>query len=372
MIVHLFNDEKFVDSTIYNFQKYSKVVNKYFIFSNSKRLRYVNNYKDIKIVSNSCYNLDLDEIYNHCKLLIIHYLTPKKLFVIKNKPKDVKVIWSVWGSDAYDHFKSESIYEPKTLSYFNKSMMNSFRATFLYTMYHFLRFRIQPISKEIDILKKIEYLSTVIPDEFQLVNNEFNLNAKYIPLSYHSSNFKNSSKFTSLGNSVLLGNSATLSNNHFDAFELLKVAKDINFIMPLSYGAKNFKYYRNLIVSRARKKLKNINPLLSFITLNDYINKLNACNSIIMYHKRQQALGNIYLALYTGQRVFLNTKSVTYKYLIKKGFFVFSLENDIKLLSKNLEINKKNINREIVIKLRGIDAVKKMINGINRLHSDID
>ena len=56
MIVHLFDDQKFVDITIKNFDKINSEINRYIVFSNTDKLKYVSNIDRITILSNSSYN----------------------------------------------------------------------------------------------------------------------------------------------------------------------------------------------------------------------------------------------------------------------------------------------------------------------------
>ena len=77
MIVHLFEDEKFVDTTIQNFEIVSKERNKYIVFSNNKNLKYISS-TDVLVLPNSSYKIDFNLIFDDCELLIIHFLTPLK------------------------------------------------------------------------------------------------------------------------------------------------------------------------------------------------------------------------------------------------------------------------------------------------------
>ena len=80
MIVHLFEDEKFVDTTIQNFEIVSKERNKYIVFSNNKNLKYISS-TDVLVLPNSSYKIDFNLIFDDCELLIIHFLTPLKLYI---------------------------------------------------------------------------------------------------------------------------------------------------------------------------------------------------------------------------------------------------------------------------------------------------
>jgi len=80
-------------------------------------------------------------------------------------------------------------------------------------------------------------------------------------------------------------------------------------------------------------------------------------------------LGNIYMALYLGMRVFLNKKSITYKYMNDVGMIIFELEKDIDLVGVELNKNQKDINRELVTKLQGEKTIFRKTKGIVDLYN---
>ena len=88
-----------------------------------------------------------------------------------------------------------------------------------------------------------------------------------------------------------------------------------------------------------------------------------------MYHIRQQALGNIYMALYLGMRLFLNSKSGTYKYMIDKGVIIFDLEKDFHLIGIELNKNQKRLNKQLVSELQGEKEIDTKIKGLMSLHN---
>jgi len=368
MIVHLFEDQKFVDITIENFESVSEGQNKYIVFSDNEELRYVSRKDDVVIFPNSSYKLDIDLIYEDCQFLIIHFLSPIKLFILKDKPHNVKVMWSVWGSDAYDHFKNQNIFEPLTRNIRKKSLYQFIKPSILYTYYHFLRYRVKPIRKELKLLKKINYISTVLPNEFKKISDEFNLVAKFVDYNYGVNKFAHLADIE-LGDSILVGNSATSANNHLDVFDIIK---DTNkkLIVPLSYGAYDYKNYKELVISKGMRIFKNsFTPIEEFMPLQDYKELTSSCNSVIMYHIRQQALGNIFMALFQGMRVFFNYKSLTYSYLKDKGMIIFDLKQDYKLIGIELNEEQKRINRKIVLRLRGRKVIKEKTKRIIDLYN---
>lgn len=369
MIVHLFEDQKFVDITIENFENASVGSNKYIVFSNTQELKYVSRKEQALILPNSSYKLNLDLIYKECQLLIIHFLSPIKLYILKNKPSHIKVIWSIWGSDAYDHFSDQNFFEPLTKRV-RRSLFQYRQSFCLYTLYHLMRYRVKPLAKELKLLQLVDYVITVLPYEFNIIKKEFGLNSEYIDYSYGANKFNELSNIT-LGGSILIGNSATPANNHLDVFDIIK---DTNkeLIVPLSYGAYDYKNYRKLIVSDGIRRFKNLFvPIQEFMPLKDYAELILSCNTVIMYHIRQQALGNIFMSLFQGMRVFLNSKSLTYGYLKDKGMIIFDLQKDNQLIGIELTQEQKRINKELVFNLRGREVIKAKTEGIIKLYNSI-
>jgi len=370
MIVHLFEDQKFVDITIENFENVSVGLNKYIVFSNNQELKYVSRKEQTLILPNSSYKLDLDLIYKDCQLLIIHFLSPIKLYVLKNKPPHIKVIWSVWGSDAYNHFADQNFFEPLTSNVRRRSLFQHRQSFYLYTLYHLVRYRVKPLRKELKLLQLVNYVITVLPYEFNIIKKEFGLMAEYIDYSYGANKFNSFSNIP-LGNSILIGNSATPANNHLDVFDIIK---DINkkIIVPLSYGAYDYKNYKELVISEGMRIFKNsFTPIEEFMPLQDYRELTSSCNSVIMYHIRQQALGNIFMSLFQGMRVFLNSKSLTYSYLKDEGMIIFDLQKDNKLIGIELNKDQKQINKKIVFRLRGRKVIMEKVKGIIDLYNSL-
>lgn len=114
---------------------------------------------------------------------------------------------------------------------------------------------------------------------------------------------------------VLLGNSADPTNNHIDAckFLLKTISIDKEIICPLSYGEP---IYSSIFQQWAQKHLQEqFYPITDFMNRKDYINFLNKVDVVVMYHNRQQAVGNIITSLVLGKPVFLKTNNPVYSML---------------------------------------------------------
>ncbi|WP_394974399.1 TDP-N-acetylfucosamine:lipid II N-acetylfucosaminyltransferase [uncultured Croceitalea sp.] len=365
MIVHLFDDEKFVDSTIETFETVGAGKNKYIVFSNSKELKHPKNLKLIEILPNNYRKLDLDTIYDNCDVLAIHYLTPIKTHLLKRKPQHVKVVWMVWGKDAYDYFGSFQQYEELTKRVLRNSFKTFLKKSFLYNAFHYLKYGVSTINKERKALNNLNYLATVIPPEFEVIKNEFKLHVEPIKFSYDSLTpvLLNDNEIV-LGKDILIGNSATPPNNHLDIFH--KIKNKVRVIVPLNYGDMN---YAKEIERKGHEIFENrFIPIKDFMTFDAYIELVFSCNTMIMYHIRQQGLGNILLALFGGMRVFLNNKSPLYSYLKQLNFIVFDLDKDTALAGLELNLEEKKMNKEKVREHWGAENILEGARDIMRIH----
>jgi hypothetical protein len=108
------------------------------------------------------------------------------------------------------------------------------------------------------------------------------------------------------GRDVQVGNSAAMTNNHLDAFLMLgDLSRDArSMIVPLAYGDSR---YGALVAARGRAMMgERCLPLVGFVPLDEYLKAVASCGHVVMNHLRQQALGNIYAALWRGARVYMN------------------------------------------------------------------
>jgi dTDP-N-acetylfucosamine:lipid II N-acetylfucosaminyltransferase len=94
----------------------------------------------------------------------------------------------------------------------------------------------------------------------------------------------------------LIGNSATITNNHFDAFQLLKKykPKGLRVYVPLSYGDSE---YAEMVKKEGEILFKDqFAPIEDFLSKGQFNQVLNDCGNIIMNQLRQQGLGTILVA----------------------------------------------------------------------------
>lgn len=122
---------------------------------------------------------------------------------------------------------------------------------------------------------------------------------------------------------ILIGNSADPSNNHLDSFCWLESQQvDLEgrkIIVPLSYGG-NEEYKKKVLTAGRTAFGDAFYPLLDFMLYPEYIEIVRSCRFVIMNHQRQQAAGNVFMALAFGATVFLNEETTLASGLISRGF----------------------------------------------------
>ena len=369
-IIHVVLDEKFIDCAIEQFNKIDNLHNRYVYFRPVKNIRFkyiknktvIESFKTKEELKNILCNSEYD-------ILVLHSLTLSSSILL-NIPKRIKVVWLSWGWDIYVDISQKmvsslpiklSLYKPKTRKILY-SNFNSIIQILVESIYFFYRRKIM-YGK---MIQRIDYCSTVLPYEEKLLLKNKNYRAKYFHFRYGTSKgeilnpFDLSSKFK--GTNILLGNSASPENNHLDIIQLLQRLNINNrkIIVPLSYGDKT---YRKIVVS-SMKSLEFI-PLLDFLPIEEYMNIVTSCSHVVMGHVRQQAIGNVFMALTRGCKLFLYKDSVTYLYLKSCGYYIYTIEDDlnIKELSEDLSDDQIIHNRKLA---EDRLSYKKMIDRLEK------
>jgi len=124
------------------------------------------------------------------------------------------------------------------------------------------------------------------------------------------------------GRDILLGNSATPENNHLDVLPRLGVQNlgDSRVFAPLSYG---YPEYAEVVTEHGRRILGDrFVPITERMSLVDYHEMLAGCSVIVMGHRRQQGVGNLFRAMWQGAHVVLDKRSPMVDHLRRRGAVV--------------------------------------------------
>jgi hypothetical protein len=345
-ILHIAENSTFLQSTIELFEKYLPGMNVFLVdldFIIHKKFDY-SQYNCVHLVSfkSNMYESFIEDAVNKWKVVILHNIgTQSKRLIINRLHLIVPLHGIIWGWEIYDSVKLEKlIFLPVTRQKFKPTAL-SLKQKLL-----FFRKNIETNNYHTELEKLTSY-SVVLDNEIVFLNKFYGYTKKTLKFNYPF--FNNDIVFSLVkGKSVLLGNSATPENNHLDLIPYLKncINHIDKIVIPLSYGDKN---YGNQIEKIYTDEFENkIQVLRDFISLESYSKLLDECGFLVMGHIRQQALGNIYMGIYRGAKVFLHRKSFAYLDLKNKGFIVYDLES-IELESiKNETDENVNINKALV------------------------
>lgn len=328
--LHVFPDEKFIDGTIELFNE-SIADNDYVVLDVCKPYRYIKKYADeiTSVKTNEFLEFICNKNYN---VIMFHQLWFSQYKLVLNLPETIKVIWSSFGIDIYNGqgclapLCEMDLYKPITKKIFIK---NRYIYNFAKKCVYYLRHKyIQNL-----LLSRLDYMATVLPIEYDMIKEKTKFSAQYIPFQYVSKkNTFEANWINSSASNILLGNSATTTNNHLD---ILKILKDRNITnncyVPCAYG--NYAYLEKL--QKATHSNPFVHMLLDFMPYDEYEKLLKSCRIAVFGHVRQQAIGNIVIAMLQGSKVFLYSDSVAYKYFKKEGYIIYTIENDLTL--KNIE-----------------------------------
>jgi len=165
----------------------------------------------------------------------------------------------------------------------------------------------------------------------------------------------------------LLGNSGFPTNNHLDIMIRLSKMKKQNFeiICPLSYGPP---IYINKIIEKGKMFFGDrFIPLLDFLNPDKYFGILKQIDLAIMYHNRQQGMGNVQILVYLGKPICMKKTSLFF-YLVERGVSVFSTQDLEKLILNENEFtedmlkNNKKIASQYFSEKSVISSIESLLN----------
>ncbi|MDD4148518.1 MAG: TDP-N-acetylfucosamine:lipid II N-acetylfucosaminyltransferase [Bacteroidales bacterium] len=317
-ILHIFDDEKITKHTINLFNQINGFDQEYAIISNNPRKAEIN-YEGMPniLILNQKVNVekkihDLIQSYDIIFLQALSYIKAKVL--AKYKFDNKIFVWGLWGYDLYNYIA----YKTKT---------ESTKKGFFARVQDYYTFNV--IYKK--AFKKINYCLFLLEQDYKLLKSHAQTNAKWISNCYQTIEqiTEYSPSFRVAGKSILAGNSSTRTNRHEIIFNKISGVNGRRIICPLNYGDLN---YQSETVKVGREMFGNdFHPLVEFLELKEYLNLLKECSVTVMAHERQQAFGTILQMLFGGSKVFLSEQSPLYRYFLKNGFVIYSIEQHLNI-----------------------------------------
>lgn len=300
------------------------------------------------------------------KHVCLHSLKGKKFYTYIHHPN---VSWVIWGGDLYESLLQFRGYK----IYFDKAQQYKIRAghmpVWIYKPLTTIRDHKEVCWQE-QVIDRLSYFITdngcdegVFNKYFGDKKIKFAGTINYYPIE----NLIDSSKQNEVcvGNAIWVGNSAHANGNHVWVFDKLKdFSVDIKVLSPISYGDSRFMKH---IDTEGRRILGDrFVPLKDFLPVNEYYAKFLQANAFVFGHFRQCAVGNILMAFYFGGKVFLSNRNPLLPMYKEKGFYVYSIEDDLteEFAIRPLANEQRQRNRELVLKSASYDSSLKQLQSV--------
>lgn len=381
-LLHLIKDEKFPDSAYEFFEAVAPGQSTYMLDGQTAPIQYLQKVTPLRVSKYAFWNKSFVKSISSYDAVILHSLYSFSLEVLARIDPKVPVVWVGMGYDYYDLVsgKAENLLKSETRKYHNPAKGKG-RWSPVRVMKGVARRLLHPnVSRKKHLIKRIDLFAPVLQGEHSLVRaavgDPF---PDYIRWNYGKIADLVDGKLgnrTVSGKNILVGNSAAPTNNHMDVFlKLLEVGVPAHskVIVPLSYG--NLEYREKVLQEGERLFGSQFVPITEFMALEEYIELLSSCSSVVMGHLRQQAAGNLFISLFLGARVFLEVENPLYEEFSSMGLEV-NTSNMLRSqdLDEPLPPGIVSQHQNILKQARGREAFEhytsKLIAELERLHRE--
>tara|TARA_R110000796_G_scaffold85319_2_gene185215 strand:+ start:14463 stop:15572 length:1110 start_codon:yes stop_codon:yes gene_type:complete len=325
-IIHVHSDRKFIsDSEKFNGEFF---INELLILETKNSFNEAYHNKALFFEPNPVNLNNILAIVNSADILVLYNLDFFKSQIVNCVDKKVKIIWRFFGTELYSR-KLHLYLSTKSKSYFIPRLFKD-------QVKRILPFLFQNEISFYRAIKRSDAFVSVFKDEYKYLIKHWNHLPIFIRLSQDGLRLYSKEINFELeypkSNTVVIGNSRSQYNNHLDILESIETCdldQKINIKLLFNYGPNN-KY-----TQKVREKadcIANVTLIDSFITSNEFIDFYGPVAAFVNNSFRQMALGNIFMALHRGVKVYLNKKNPTYPWLKNEGLYIYEikdLKNDL-------------------------------------------
>jgi len=288
---------------------------------------------------------------NQYDVVIFYSLRLEHAIICGKIERGVIVLWRFFGGELYQLMGTDLL-SSESKRYYKKVPVHHFLSVIKNTLLY--------SSSAEEIFRKAvlrsEYFMGLSDMEYAFLKKKFQNLPPFIQLPY-TINAK-CCDLTSKEDIVILGHSRDIYGNHLEVLKRLESGQqldDFNYVMFFSYGEYSEEYTKAVLdIVRSHPTIRVISD---FLDRNDYFNILNTSAAMVINSYRQMGMGNVFLGLMRGIKVYLNEKNVMYDWLRKEGFAVYSVESFYKdisnrdiCLSKNQTMNNIDALNNLAIK----------------------
>lgn len=272
---------------------------------------------------------------------------------------DVKIYWLFWGYELYETLAYKKGY-PLLDDKFELFNVSSYYKPYFATK---LVRKLLGVCRADDyevIMPMVDYFCFWDIKDYELLQKYYNLPLKFRFFAYGAS-YKGQEVPDLFelkerpARNILINHQASAYGNHAAMFRLLAdIDKENTFhkIVPISYGHKQIK--QDILKKGEKYFGDKFRPIEKYMPKAEYFELLEGIDIAIFGQRRQEASGNIIQLLRNGVKVFLRNDNNLLEYYRKKGYIIFSVEDDLKDMSAltSLTLEQKRHNRETALSKR--------------------
>ncbi len=333
-ILHVFSDDKFFDIVADFFDSLDGVENLYHFLVPSKRyqFRFIKKPERVRVIHSRKEYLDY---FSDPKIDIVYFHSlPHKLYYLFNHiDKEKKVIWWSWGWDIYGtyHLLPPLLKVPRYGSLTQKFAGNYWLSSYCFLRYPYWLMRyFYEVWLRRKVVRRIDCFSPVLPIEYEMMTKQVEgFRAKSFMMRGPGWQESEYTKPKGAARNILIGNSLTKTNNHLEIFEHIRsfrLQESQHYVLPISYGGE---YGKEEIKRLAALPAGSAIWLEGFMPREEYETLFAGITHAVFGCLRQQALGNIYMCLSRGVKLFFFKDSIVYRSLTNDGYRVFTIEDDL-------------------------------------------
>ena len=352
VIFHVFFDNLFFDSISDVYDSLPNVKNLYYYYPQySPKFEKIKNTSKIKLLQNE------KEYLNYLKdpkidVILFHSLNCIFYKFFKYIDRKKLVIWWAWGYDLYNTIYTfrplihiPNMVKPITLQYMTSHTRKQHQNNSDRLFFRIKTEIINPYIRAKKFAKNIYhyYIQKIVLSRIDLFYSPLEIEYDYLKSSQKT--FRATQlmdphrervwefRFHQTPKNILIGHSLTYTDNHLDIFiqlKKIKIDSERKYIIPVNYGiANDYDNNPENLIKECPLQEKQLMWIKEIMPFNEYQQVIGSVTHAIIGVVRQQALGNIYMCIRSGVKVFLYKDSMVYKELKKKGYIIFSIEDDL-------------------------------------------
>ena len=298
--------------------------------------------------STKYYKRDIEIVLELCKsadIVVLWGLELLKMHLVTKISPNIIIIWRFLGVELYE-LKTNEFVTKTTAQYMNENKQR--RVSILRKYLSFMKKTIQrrlvvPNNEITAIAKRINYFGGISRLEYDILKKKVvsDLPA-FIQLPFLPRN--DIKIIPEKKKRIIIGVNKSIWCNHIDVLHIImKVKESSNYYFDLlfNYGKEN------LYTSKVKElvfSMENVKLIDTFMEIDEFNSFYEEGLALVFNTLRQSGGANIFNALSSGMKVYLNSEGIMYKWLVKEGFSIHTIEDfESDLKNKSIVYDEKEV-----------------------------